>query len=78
MSNILWLKERNGSLTFAPDWVRLPASLGGEAVRVLSVSIEKCPRCPRGANTLELATGVRVGVCRHHENPYCFYTKGAK
>lgn len=86
--DLLWLEQdadgvRHDPLTGAyvvmfpdtPDVVRLPPQLGGTVHRVVQHSIVECPRCGEPSQTLTLDNGMYVSVCRHHPNPYCFYTR---
>jgi len=47
-----------------PDWVRLPAHLGGQQLRVLGHEESTCPKCDAPARRLELEDNYGVAECR--------------
>lgn len=51
-----------------PDWVRLPAELGGARVPVEGASLAPCPMCGGGPDVQHLGVEGNLGVaeCRHH------------
>lgn len=51
-----------------PDWVRLPAELGGARVRVLGAHAASCPMCrnDRPVRHLHVEDGLGVAECREH------------
>ena len=56
-----------GDLT--PDWVRLPAVLGGARVRVVSAHGAPCPKCgddARAVQHLRMEGGLGVAECGAH------------
>lgn len=50
----------------SPDWVRLPADLGGTRLRVLKSFTGPCPKCESQVKHMELAGGYYVAECRAH------------
>jgi hypothetical protein len=51
-----------------PDWVRLPAELGGERVRVEGAKTAPCPMCRNHVEVRHLRVTGNLGVaeCRQH------------
>lgn len=46
-----------------PDWVRLPAEVGGIQVKVLAAFSERCPKCDCPCRHLKLNGGICVAEC---------------
>ena len=48
-----------------PQWVRLPPSLGGSKVDIVSQKMECCPQCEASpeVRTLHLTNGLSVAEC---------------
>jgi len=51
-----------------PEWVRLPAELGGTQAKVLGAHAAPCPMCGTGPNVrhLELPDSLGVAECPRH------------
>ena len=59
-----------------PDYLKLPAELGGQTVRVLSGFRASCPqRCGTQCTHYTLENGIYVANCTKCTNPYGFYQK---
>jgi hypothetical protein len=55
-----------------PDWIRLPAELGGATERVVSAAVGRCPLCDRTVRHLHAETA-HVAECR--DCGFCWYRR---
>ena len=56
-----------------PDWVRLPAELGGARVRVLGAFEAPCPLCGDDHSVRHLRVEGGLGVAECHEHGFVWY-----
>ena len=79
----LSLEESGGSVLvdvyptpLIPDYIRLPAELGGSECRVTSSQWKPCPHEGCGQTVMHFQLGhpevSGVAVCHAHENPYAW------
>lgn len=65
--NVWDTTEEMGSPSFMvvdrPDWVVLPAQLGGGRVNVIGEHMRACPRCEAASRTYELENGLIAIAC---------------
>lgn len=85
MSDVIWGTRRMGShgavsddgklwILGAPDWIRLPSSLGGTEHRIESTHSGPCPGCQGYAGHMVLrGTDVRVADCFQRRCGYVWY-----
>jgi len=60
-----------------PDWVQLPAELGGARVRVVSAAVTRCPRGEHDVRHLKLDNGIGVAECPAHGGFLWYRPRGA-
>lgn len=58
-----------------PDWVRLPAELGGAQVRVLGAHAASCPLCRNDQPVRHLRVEDELGVAECREHGFVWYRK---
>lgn len=65
--------------TGAPDWVRIPAEIGGGTVRVTGSFRAPCPMCSEGDEklVLHMRTDVDLGVAECLEHGFVWYRRKA-